>query len=370
MKKILITIFFLVNFIPFISQANELIQDKTNILKGEVVSILAEETRILPGTQVENEFQTLEVKIENTGEVVIVENDYLPFETGDKLYILETVRAETEATAYSIHDKYRLPAIYFFLGLFIVCVFLFGGIQGVRGLASLIGSVVLILFVLMPGILNGYSPILITIGVSSLIIVLGSYITHGFNRTTSSAVIGMIATVVVTGILGYIAVQWAGLSGFESEEAVFLNWNTGGSIDFVGLLFGGIMIGLLGVLYDVAIGQAISVEELRAAGPHLSKSHILKRALRIGKEHTGALVNTLAIAYVGASLPLLLLFYGSTTISLTEIVNREVFATEIIRILIGSIGLVIAVPITTLISVFMLVREGEPVKVTGHTHHH
>ena len=113
------------------------------------------------------------------------------------------------------------------------------------------------------------------------------------------------------------------------------------------------MIGVLGILYDVAIGQAISVEELRRAGPHLQKTTIYKRAIRMGREHIGALVNTLAIAYVGASLPLLLLFYSSKA-DLSWTLNKEIFATEIIRTMIGSIGLILAVPISTFFAVWIL----------------
>jgi len=116
------------------------------------------------------------------------------------------------------------------------------------------------------------------------------------------------------------------------------------------------MIGLLGVLYDVAIGQAISVEELHHIAPHIPRRNIYLRSLRIGREHIGALVNTLAIAYVGASLPLLLLFSQSSG-SFLELANREVFATEILRTLIGSIGLVLAVPITTLLAVWILIKK-------------
>jgi uncharacterized membrane protein len=245
--------------------------------------------------------------------------------------------------------------IYFFVALFIVLVLLIGGIQGIRGLISLAGSFILIIYVLIPGILHGYSPVLISIGVSSLIIVLGSYVTHGFNKTTSSAVIGMIVTVIFTGIMAYSAVHTAQFSGLASEEAVFLNLNTRGNIDLVGILIGGIMIGLLGILYDVAIGQAISVEELHHIAPHIPRKIIFKRAMRMGREHIGALVNTLAIAYVGASLPLLLLF-STPPVNIGMTINREVFATEIIRALIGSIGLILAVPITTLLSTFMLIK--------------
>jgi uncharacterized membrane protein len=137
--------------------------------------------------------------------------------------------------------------------VFLILLFIFGGVQGVRGLASLLGSLVLIFYVLLPGILGGYSPILASIGVSSLIIIAGSYITHGFNKTTSAAVIGMILTVLVTGLGAYYAIHAGNFSGYTSEENVYLNFNTSGAISMVGLLFGGIMIGLLGVLYDIAI---------------------------------------------------------------------------------------------------------------------
>ena len=120
---------------------------------------------------------------------------------------------------------------------------------------------------------------------------------------------------------------------------------------------GGVIIGLLGVLYDAAIGQAVSVEELTRIAPHVPRKTIYQRALRIGREHIGALVNTLAIAYVGASLPLLLLFYQTSSASIAQIANTEIFSTEIVRIMIGSIGLVLAVPITTLVSVLILVKK-------------
>ncbi len=158
----------------------------------------------------------------------------------------------------------------------------------------------------------------------------------------------------------------ANLTGYTSDEALYLNFDTRGQINFVGLLFGGIMIGLLGVLYDIAIGQAIAIEELFRAGKHLSRADVYRRGIRIGREHIGALVNTLAIAYVGVALPLLLLITNSSTKNFAALINREMFATEIVRILIGSIGLILAVPITTLIASALLSKN--EVKPSGHRH--
>ncbi len=216
-------------------------------------------------------------------------------------------------------------------------------------------SIAAIVDVLLPGILHGYSPILLSIGISSLIVLVSSYVTHGFNRTTTAAVVGMIVTIVITGLLAYLAVVTTHLTGFSNEEAAYLNFQTTGSIDFVSLLLGGIMIGLLGIMYDAAIGQAVAIEELSTAAEHLSRKEIFWRATRIGREHIGALINTLAIAYVGASLPLLLLLhFSNSTLGVT--LNEEIFASEIVRTVIGSIGLILAVPITTSIATWMLVK--------------
>ena len=330
--------------------------DTITIQKARVTEVVSESSEIIPGTETPAQRQIISAEIldgPEQGTVVTFENDYIQLEEGDVFYLRHITSTIDNVDYYSVADPYRLPVLVMLAIVFLVLLFIFGGLPGVRGLAALAGSFVLIFSLLIPGILSGYSPVLVSIAVSSLIIILGSYITHGFNKTTSAAVIGMIATVIITGLGAYWAVEAAELSGYTSDENVSLNFASRGSIDMVGLLFGGIMIGLLGVLYDIAIGQAISVEELFRAGRHMTPREIYRRALRIGREHIGALVNTLAIAYVGAALPLLLLIQSATYGPLF-IINNELFATEIIRILIGSIGLVLAVPMTTAIATYML----------------
>lgn len=350
---------------------NELIIDTTVVQQAQVTAVHNQHTSILPGTDTEVTTQTLTAQIlEGTGAgtSIVFENDYTQLEVGDVFYLRHIIDGIDGTSMYSVADPYRLQTLGILAFLFVALLFAFGGIQGVRGLASLCGSVLLIVYVLLPGIYSGYSPILVSITVASLIIILGSYITHGFNKTTSSAVLGMLATVCITGLAAYITMDAANLSGFTSEESVYLNFNTQGSINMVGLLFGGIMIGLLGVLYDMAIGQAVAVEELFRAGKELSRRQVYLRAIRIGREHIGALVNTLAIAYVGAALPLLLLLQGSST-DIWFLLNKEIFATEIVRVLIGSIGVILAVPITTLIATYVLahIPKGN-LEHTSHRH--
>jgi len=358
------------------AQESTLAPSSQTFEKAVVLEVLSEGSETIPGTGIVSDTQMLKVEIlsgSNVGKIININNDYNRVSVGDELYARHTVDNLSDIDFWSVSDIYRIDILVILSVVFVIILFLFGGIQGVRGLLSLIGSIMLIFYVLIPGIYNGYPALLMSIIVSSFIIILGSYITHGFNRTTSSAVLGMIITVCATGVATYFAISYSHLSGFSSEEHTYLNLDTKGKIDMIGLLMGGIIIGLLGVLYDMAIGQAVSVEELYKANSNANKLSVYKSAIRIGREHIGALVNTLAIAYVGVSLPLLLLIQSSTT-SITFIINSEIFATELIRILVSSIGLVLAVPITTIIAVQMLF--GRKYNTSGgegklyHTHHH
>ncbi len=356
-KKILLVSLFSLTLLPQLGHAQATLVPDTEVFeKARVLEVTNQATSTIPGTDTPSQTQILKIEIldgVNAGKTAIFQNDYIQLSVGDVFYARHQTNHLDSSDYWSVSDPYRLNILFWLTAVFIALIFIFGGIQGVRGIASLIGSFFLIFYLLIPGIYGGHNAVLISIGVASLIIIAGSYITHGINRTTTSAVLGMIVTVIITGLGAYYVVYAAHLSGYSSEESTFLNLNTRGAINMVGLLFGGIMIGLLGVLYDIAIGQAIAIEELLRAGKHLTRAQVYKRGIRIGREHIGALVNTLAIAYVGASLPLLLLMQNSTT-GVLFIINNEIFSTEIVRILIGSIGLVLGVPITTLIASYML----------------
>lgn len=357
--------------LPQVSVAQELVSDTVLTMKARVVEVLDSREETVPGTDLAHTLQTLRVTIvsgEEAGAEIVLENDYLELEVGDVFY-MNHVTSNLDGTDYYVPiEKDRTVPLITLGVLFIVITIVFGGMQGARGLLALLASFFFI-GILLSGIMQGYSPVLVSIGVASFIVVIGSYITHGFTRTTSSAVVGMVLTIAFTGVLAFLAIHFTSLTGYSGDEVTYLNLNTRGAIDLTGLLLGGILIGLLGVLYDAAIGQAVSVEELIRAAKHYSRRDVYQRALRIGREHVGALVNTLAIAYVGASLPLLLLFFGNGPVDLGLTVNRELFATEIVRILVGSIGLILAVPITTAVAVFML--HGRSFGPSGeHSHGH
>ena len=296
-----------------------------------------------------------------------IENDFLVLEKGDKFFLRHSIDGLDGREMYAVRDIDRRGVILGFIILFAIVVIVFSGKQGLRSILSLAGSFFVILYILVPSLLKGYPPVLTSIAIAAVILFLAIFLTHGFNRESGVAFSGTVLAVILTGILAYVGVELASLSGFASDEAVYLNFNTRGMLDFTGLLLGGIMIGVLGVLDDIAITQAAIVSELYSSAPHLSKKEIYIKAIRVGKEHAGALVNTLALAYTGVSLPLLLLFSTSDS-SMASIINQEIFATEIIRTTVGSIGLILTVPITTLLAVYAL--KNYKGKHHGHSHIH
>ncbi len=369
-KRIALTLLTLVCLLPIPSKAQEIIQDKVDIIRAQVIEVVSQEKRVVPGTDAQSVYQTIRAKIlegDKRGEIVTIENDFLTLKKGDKFFLRHSTDGLDGQERYAVRDIDRRGVIISFIILFALAVLLFSGRQGLRSLMSLAGSFFVILYILVPSLLKGYPPVLTSIAVAAAILFFAIFLTHGFNRESGVAFTGTVSAVILTGILAYIGVELARLSGFASDEAIYLNLNTGGMLDFTGILLGGIMIGVLGVLDDIAVTQAAVVSELYNSAPHLSKREVYAKAIRVGKEHAGALVNTLALAYTGVSLPLILLFSTSDS-SAASILNQEIFATEIIRTTVGSIGLILTVPITTLLAVYTLKNYKR--KHHGHSHTH
>ena len=367
LANLLFFVFFIFFCLPCHVKADDAIPDpnqKTSIVEVQVLSISKEEGTVSSGTNLKVPLHTFTVKIisgENSGSTVQITNDLTRTYVGDKFFAEHIIDISTGKDSYIFVEHSRLNILLGLFLLFIITLALFGGWQGLRALITLLGSIGLIIYILIPGITHGISPILLSIGVASLIIIVGSYITHGFNKTTTSAIIGMLVTILITGYIANFVTHAAQLGGITSDTDAYLMTAMNGTLDFQGLLLGGILIGLLGVLYDIAISQAISVEELIRANQDMSVQMLYQRAIRIGREHIGALVNTLAIAYVGVSLPLLLYFFIGPVGPVAPVIytiNHELFATEIIRTLVGSIGLILAVPITTFITISFL-KKGD-----------
>jgi uncharacterized membrane protein len=214
---------------------------------------------------------------------------------------------------------------------------------------------VLILFV-MPAILEGTNPLAVAIVGAAVIMFVNLYLAHGFNARTTTAILGTMASLAVTALLAFLFVEFGRFTGFGSEEALFLQLSAD-QINLQGLLLGGIIIGTLGVLDDVTITQASAVWELHVANPTYAFGDLYRSAIRIGRDHIASTVNTLVLAYAGASLPLLILFTVSQR-RLDQVLNSEVVAEEIVRTLVGSIGLVASVPLTTALAAAVVAASG------------
>lgn len=351
-------------FIPTLTSAQELHNGYQGTWKAKVVEVIDERHEELFDTELL--IQTLSVEIlegPEKGSVVQIENDFQEFKKGNRVYINHNIFVDGQES-YVIINVARQGPLLILVGIFVLAVIAFGRWQGVRSLIALVASFLAIVYVLIPGILNGWNPLLASFLVAGAILFAAIFFTHGFNRESTVAYGGTMLAVIISGLFAIVAVHMTQLTGFAAEEAVYLNFNTGGSINFTALLLGAFIIGFLGVLDDIAITQAAVVSELYASNPGMTRREVFMRAMRVGREHVGALVNTLVLAYTGASLPLLLYFSGASA-GFAATINLEIFATEIVRIIVGSIGLILTVPIVTFLAVRYL--KGYESK---HGHHH
>lgn len=300
-------------------------------------------------------------------------NDYVPVTPGERVFLGHFVDIDGKET-FSLLDIDRRIPLYGAILFFIVLVIFFGRWQGVRSLIALGLSFVALVYVLIPLILAGYSPVLVGSVVATAVLFAAIFLTYGFTAQASIAFIGTTISVCCTGLLAYLATDAAHLTGVSSEEGTYLQIALNNGIDMIGLLIAGIIIGALGVLDDIAVTQVAVVKELLHANESFSSKALYARAIAVGQSHVSALVNTLVLAYTGASLPLLLLLTQSLGEpgSYIPIINMELFATEIIRMVVGSSGLILAVPITTAIAVYYYKRYPEAIHAAGcgHAHHH
>jgi uncharacterized membrane protein len=225
-----------------------------------------------------------------------------------------------------------------------------GGWYGLRAFVALLASLFALGYILIPGLASGWNPLIACFVVASAILAGMLFFTHGLNRESLIAYGGTLLAVLFSLCMAQWAVGWTHISGFAMEASVYLNFNTDGAIDLVGLLIGGIVIGSLGVLDDIAITQVAIVREIKRGNAGVSQKEVFARAMRVGREHVGAVVNTLALAYIGVSLPLVLLFYMGQA-SAGTFFNMEIIATEILRTVVGTMGIVIAVPLVTALAV-------------------
>jgi uncharacterized membrane protein len=302
------------------------------------------------------------------------------FGLGDRIRVFRNTLPEgatvggLPADLYVFTDFERRAPIYWLAAVFAALVILTGRFQGLRALLGLGASLLVVVYFIVPAILEGRSPMPVAF-VGALGVMLATLpLTHGFNFKTLAACLGTAIALTVTLVLAAVFTNLAYLSGLSSEEAAYLS-ATQGQVSLRGLLLAGMVIGALGVLDDLTVSQSSTVMALRHANPSLGVRELFKGGIGVGHDHIAATVNTLVLAYAGASLPVLLLFSLADT-SLTDAINFEPVAEAIVAMLVGSIGLITAVPVTTGLAALLATRlsveeiEAEAEHEHGHAHAH
>jgi len=299
-------------------------------------------------------YQKLELTIsagDKKGQTIILENGDQPlanvvrYKTNDRVLVSTSIDPSGNPSYY-ITDFIRTDGLFLLFTIFIILTALVAKLKGLTSIISMAFTFFILFVFVLPQISQGRDPVIIASLASIIIIPVTFYLSHGLNRKTTAAIVGSVISLIITAILASVFVHLTHLTGLSSEEAGMASINSNGLLNMKGLLLAGIVIGALGVLDDITISQAAIVQELSLS---LKPKDLYPRAMHVGKDHIASMVNTLVLAYAGASLPLLLIFINNPQ-PFSQIINYEMIAEEIVRTLIGSIGLILAVPITTLLA--------------------
>jgi uncharacterized membrane protein len=332
--------------------------------RGRVTEIIEEGEIDLGGTLQRYQVARVEV-LEGEYQGIVMEMDYgrrqvlssaVYLELGDDILVTIGSRPDGVLTVYFV-DFVRTTPLLWLTALFAAAILLISRWKGLRSLLSMAFSLTVIIAYIIPRILAGDDPLRVSIIGSIILLGVTLYLTYGWNLKTHAAVISMVLVLLITGTLAALFVTFTKLTGSGDENALFLLQMLNTQINLRGLLLGGMIIGALGVLDDLVTTQASAVFELHHANPSLGFGGLFRAAMRIGQDHVAATVNTLVLAYAGASLPMLLMFTLGQG-NLGYLVNFEFVAEEVVRTLVGSLGLVSAVPLATgIASLFALRAE-------------
>lgn len=337
-----------------------------SVVDAHVVRVIEQGTRGagapgLPGQP----FQKLEIQLDGglyRGDVATLEwggrnalNANGLLAAGDR--VLVSQRREGEARQYAIEEVVRLPSLLPVAGLFVVTLLVVARWKGLAALVGLAMSVSVFLLAIVPAVQRGEDPLISTLIGSIGVVGVAVFVVHGLNRKSLAALIGTAVSLVAVLALSAGTLVLAHITGLGTEEAVFLAVGSGGTIDLHRLVLAGIVVGSLGALVDMGIGQASATMELAAADPSFGGRRLYASALNVGRDHIGSLVNTLALAYFGGALPfIVLLSLGNAPLILA--LNGETITGSLIAILVASVGLVLSVPVTTAVAVALVPRRG------------
>lgn len=339
------------------AESGIVIPTMASFYKGKVEKIISEETSTISGSP--SPAQTLLVTFKNESgnisHVTVLHGAVYTITEEQKLEegqsIIISGSDGPTGTIYNVYDLDRSTPLILLFSIFIGLVVFITRQRGLGALIGLAGTIAILMFFIVPFIIQGYNPAFISligaVGIASTSL----FLAHGFKKTTLIAWMSTVITLLIAVMLAHISILVLHMTGGAKEEVFLLTLGGFENIKLQGLLLGGMIIGTLGVLDDVTTAQVAAVIELKNASTHIAKSQLLHHALLIGKEHILAVVNTLVLAYAGGALPLFIIFTSSRDMPLWVVMDNEIVVEEIVRTLIGSIALVLAVPITTLLAV-------------------
>lgn len=374
-----LSVAFLSFLLPFATYAQTEGTDRTRdeFFTATVTSIVSETRDDDP--EFPRTVQTVRLRLDGVrpAEEFVLENGVLDGRSDMSLSEGETVVVEKLTKSdgsieYLLKEKYRLRNMVLLVGAFVVLALVLGGVTGFMSIVGLFVSVGILVFFVIPRIVGGADPLSSCLIGSVLIACTSLFLAHGFHLRTRIALLSTLIILCASAGIAILFVRVGKLFGMGTEESLYLQMGQLQNVDLRGLLLGGIIIGCLGVLDDITTAQTAAIDEIRKANPSLGKKELLAAGFSVGKEHIASLINTLALAYVGTSLPLLLLLQSQSNQSFPAWVtlNAEFLGEEIVRTLVGSITLLLAVPVSTWIAVTLLHGKRTPPVAGGHHHAH
>ena len=359
-KRIIVLLILFMSFFGGVVEAQSE-YEKPELYKGTIIEVVSEEDSSIEtsGGEYYRRTQILKVELldkEKEGDIIEIVNNIdeimaytLEVEEGDDIYVFFEYDEEGNEIAAHIHEFRRDKDIYILAGIFVALMIIVGGIKGIKSLVTL-GLTVVGVYYLLNGIVSGGNPIFLSIVVSFVLTIVTMFLVAGFNLKAISAIVGTIGGVIIAGLIALLVSNTANLTGLGTTEAQMLVYSDHPvAFNIHGILFASILLGTLGAVMDVCMSIASAINEVTEANPLMSSMDLFKSGMNIGRDVMGTMVNTLILAYVGTSVFLILIFMVNN-ISYVDIINMDLVATEVVRAISGTIGLICAIPITAFVS--------------------
>jgi uncharacterized membrane protein len=340
--------------------------NESTLYAGKIIEEISESTSGNSGYDITTIEYLVKLTDERKSEEVVTVYDTFQVESTYHIraYVGDQVMVyfDTDTAGNIVSDGYiatfkKTNDLIYLLIIFIVLILIIGRMKGLKAIVSLGLTLLLIIKLFIPRLLYGDDPVVLAILISLVITFVTLIIISGFNKKTTASVLGTVGGVLIGGVVAMIISNDAHVIGITYDHAQFLNYIPQEvTFNFSGLLFAAILFGALGAVMDVSMSIASSIQELKTANNSFGFSDLFKAGMNIGKDIMGTMVNTLILAYTGASMSLMILYVAYGT-PLVEIFNNDIIATEIIRALAGTIGILIAIPFTAFVAACLFSKE-------------